>query len=82
MFIVGNTDTTMSTIYADLLKASIIMLLLYIRKLYLFTKISRQIRKDRKLKNSLKNEPFARHQQFYGGNYNVQFNYNLKNYTI
>ena len=60
-FIVGNTHTTMTTICANLLIASIIKLLLFIRKLYLFMKISRQIRKDRKFKNSLQNEPFAGH---------------------
>ncbi|XP_054155326.1 metabotropic glutamate receptor 2-like [Oppia nitens] len=63
----GTSDRTLSIICANLVNALVIMSLLYVRKLYLFTKISRKIRKERQIKERLQHEPFAdRQQQIYG----------------
>ena len=56
---------------ANIINASIFITFLYIRKLYLFSKISRKILKERRVNMDATNqyEPFADYQQQYGGIY-------------
>ena len=60
---------SMPTVLANLSNAFLIIVLLYIRKLYLFSKISRKILKERRLnmEGNMQFEPFAEGQQQYGG---------------
>ncbi|CAG2174335.1 unnamed protein product [Oppiella nova] len=63
----GNADPSLSIVCANSVNASLVMSLLYFRKLYLFSKISRKIRRERQMKTRLPHEPFAdRQHQIYG----------------
>ena len=66
------------TIMANLINAYIIIIFLYIRKLYLFSKISRKILKERRMNMevTLQGEPFADSRQQYGGKF-----FSLKNFS-
>lgn len=54
---------------ANILNASIFIVLLYIRKLWIFSKLSRKILKERRVNMDAgqQYEPFADYQQQYGG---------------
>lgn len=68
-FIIDLHEKFILTIVANLTNAFIIIVFLYIRKLYLFSKISRKILKERRMNMevTLQGEPFADSRQQYGG---------------
>lgn len=61
-------NINISIVSANLFNTTIIIVLLYMRKLYLFSKISRKILKDRRLNmEGIRCEPFNDNYQQYGG---------------